>query len=129
MYFCCKNHNTPPAQHTYIIQNNQKHNATHHFRGIFARQQRLQLHWHPFGCRNAALILNGDDWGVRMRPYLRMMVEHERTCHTINSHCLDGCCVCFTAREYPTGDNGQPLDGAFVKITAIFMPDHENWSI
>ncbi len=58
-----------------------------------------------------------------------MMVEHELSCHIINSDNSDGCCVCFTAREYTAGDNGQHLDGAIVKITAFFTLDHEDQSM
>ena len=83
---------------------------------------------HPFGCGNA-LILNHDDWGVDIHLSLCMMVEHELACYTINSNSLDGCHVCFTAREYAAGDNGWLLDGAVVKITAICTPDHENQSV
>ena len=83
---------------------------------------------HPFGCGDA-LILNRDDCGVGIRLRLHMMVVHKLTCYTINNDGLDGCRICFTAREYAAGDNGQLLDGAVVKITAIFTPDHENQSM
>ena len=58
-----------------------------------------------------------------------MMVEQKLVCYTINSNSSDGFRVCFTATEYAAGGNGQLLDGAVMKFTAIFMADHENRSI
>lgn len=84
--------------------------------------------FHLFGCGNA-LILNCDDQGGGIHLCLHMTVEHKLAFHTINSVGSDGCCICFTTREYTAGDNGQLLDGAVMKITAIFAPDHENPSM
>jgi hypothetical protein len=44
----------------------------------------------------------------------------------MNKDGSDGCRVCFTAREYATGDNDLRLDGAVVKITDVFTAEHEN---
>jgi hypothetical protein len=38
----------------------------------------------------------------------------------------DGCCVCFTVREYAAHDNDLQLDDAIVKIIDIFTADHDN---
>ena len=57
------------------------------------------------------------------------MVVCELACYTINSDGWDGCLVCFTTRECVTRDNHRLLDGAVVKITAVFTSDHENWSM
>ena len=83
---------------------------------------------HPFGCGNS-LILNRDDRGVGICLRLHMIVQHELTCYTINSDSSVGCRVCFITREYAASDNGRRLDGAVVKITEVFMPDHGNRSI
>jgi hypothetical protein len=36
-----------------------------------------------------------------------MMVQNEFASYIINSNSSDGCCICFTTREYMAGENGQ----------------------
>ena len=42
---------------------------------------------------------------------------------------MDGCRVCFAAREYATGPNAQLLHGALLRITEVFLPDTANRSM
>ena len=80
---------------------------------------------HQFGCGNS-LVLNREDCGVGLCLRQRMMVQNELACYSINIDSLDGCRICFTAREYAAGENGHLLDGAVVTITKVFTSDHEN---
>ena len=82
---------------------------------------------HPFGCGNI-LVVNRNDMGVGLHLHLRSFVRHELACYTMNSDGSDGCCVCFTAREYTAGDNDRRLDGAKVKLTDVFTAENENRS-
>ena len=80
---------------------------------------------HPFGCGNS-MVLNRDDLGVGIHLRLRCFVRHELACYTIEENGSDGCCVCFTAREYAAGDNDLRLDRAVVKITEVSTAEHAN---
>ena len=80
---------------------------------------------HPFGCVNS-MVLNRDDLGVGIHLRLRCYVRNELACYTIDKNGSDGCRVCFTAREYASGDNDLRLDGAVVKITEVFTAEHAN---
>ena len=88
-------------------------------------QQWAQLRVASVWCGNS-LVLNREDCGVTLCLCLRMMVQNKIACYTINIDASDGCHVCFTTREYAAGENGHLLDGAVVKITEVFTPDHEN---
>ncbi len=66
--------------------------------------------WEQFGCGNY-LVLNWEDSGLGLCLCLGMMVQNKLACYTINDG-LDGCHVCFTARKYTAGENGNMLDGA-----------------
>ena len=83
---------------------------------------------HPFGCGNS-LVLNREDLGMGLHLRLRSFVHHELACYTTNDDGSDGCCVCFTAREYAAGDNDLRLDGSIVKLTDVFTAEHENRSM
>jgi hypothetical protein len=83
---------------------------------------------HPFGCGNS-LVLNREDYGVGIVLRLRLVVRDQLACYTIRNDGTDGCRVCFAAREYAAGENGQRLDGAIVRITDVFTPESENSSV
>ncbi len=83
---------------------------------------------HPFGCGNI-LVLNQEDLGVGLHLRLCSLVRNELACYTINDDGSDGCRICFAAREYAVGENDYRLDGAIVKLTDVFMMDHENRSM
>ena len=83
---------------------------------------------HPFGCGNS-LVLNREDGGVGMRLRLRMTAPHELACYTINGDGMDGCRVCFVAREVVDGVNAAQLNGAVVCVVDVFTSDHENRAI
>ena len=59
---------------------------------------------HPFGCGNI-LVLNWEDSDVDLHLRLRSFVCNKLACYSMNDDGSDGCCVCFTAREYSAGDN------------------------
>ena len=80
---------------------------------------------HPFGCGNS-IVLNRDDLGVGIHLRLRCYVRNELACYRIEENGFDGCRVCFTAREYASGDNVLCLDEAVVKITEVFTAEHAN---
>ena len=71
-------------------------------------------------------MVNRDEKGVGLYLRLCSFVKHELACYTVNNDSSDGCCVCFTAREYTAGDNDICLDGAVVRIFEVFSADHEN---
>ena len=75
------------------------------------------------------MVLNREDLGVGLHLRLCSFVCHELTCYTMNDDGSDGCCVCFTAREYAAGENDQRLDGCIVKLTDVFTAEHENRSM
>ena len=83
---------------------------------------------HPFGCGNT-LVLNREHSGVGLHLRLRSFVRNELACYIMKDDGSDGCHVCFTAREYAAGDNDCQLDGAIVKLTDVFMTEHENRSM
>ena len=83
---------------------------------------------HLFGC-GKSLVLNRDDYGVGLRLRLRMMAPHELACYTIKTDGRDGCCVCFTAREYAAGEKFQHLDGTLVQLTDVFIPEDADRSM
>ena len=72
------------------------------------------------------MVLIRDDLGVGIHPCLRCFVRHELACYTIEENGSDGCRVCFTVREYASGDNDHRLDEAVVKITEVFTAEHVN---
>jgi hypothetical protein len=81
----------------------------------------------PFGCGNI-LVLNREDLGVGLHLHLRSFVHHELTCYVMKDDGSDGCHFCFKTREYAAGNNDCQLDGAIVKLTDLFMAEHENRS-
>ena len=83
---------------------------------------------HPFGCGNS-LVLNREDNGVGMRLRLRMTAPHELACHTINGDGMDGCRVCFVAREVSARGNAARLNGTVVCVVDVFTSDHENRAV
>jgi hypothetical protein len=84
---------------------------------------------HPFDHGNI-LVLNWEDVGVGLHLHLPSFVCHELSYYTMNDNRSDGCHVCyFIAREYSVGDNDHQLEGAVVKLTDVFMAEHENRSM
>ena len=71
-------------------------------------------------------MLQHDDGGVGMLLRVRMIVDNELACFSLNPDGSDGCHVAFAAREYAAGENGQRLDGALVRLVAVYSPEHEN---
>ena len=49
--------------------------------------------------------------------------------HEVRKDGSDGCCICFTAREYTIGENAQRLDGLLLMVTDVFLPDSPNSSM
>jgi len=80
---------------------------------------------HPFGCGNI-LVLERVLHGVGMQIRLRMVDGHNLTGCQVKSDGLDGCCVCFAAKQYAIGVVGERLDGVIVQIKEVVMPDDEN---
>ena len=60
---------------------------------------------HPFGCGNIVVLQRGDG-GVGMLLRVRMIVDNELACFSLNPDGSDGCRVAFAAREYAAGENG-----------------------
>ena len=83
---------------------------------------------HPFGCGNIVVLQRGDG-GVGMLLHVRMIVNNELACFSLNPDGSDGCCVAFAAREYAAGENGQRFDGALVRLVAVYSPDDENSTV
>ncbi len=83
---------------------------------------------HPFGCGNS-LVLNREDGGVGMCLRMLMTAPHELACYTINGDGMDGCRVCFVAREAAAGGNAARLNSAVVCVVDVFTSDYENRAI
>ena len=49
--------------------------------------------------------------------------------YVIKDDGTEGCRVCFAAREYAIGNTASKLDGAILRITAVFTPDCANSSM
>jgi hypothetical protein len=54
-----------------------------------------------------------------MRLRLRMTGPHKLACYTINGDGMDGCPVCFVAREVLAGGNATQLNGAVVCVVDV----------
>ena len=49
--------------------------------------------------------------------------------HDVCDDGMDGCHVCFAAREYATGPNMWLIDGALSCVMGVFLPDTANRSM
>ena len=93
---------------------------------VFTRRNGSSCDLHLFGYGNS-LVVNQNDMGIGLCFPLCSFVQNKLTCYTINNN--GSYCVCFTAREYVTGDNDCQLDDAIVQIMEVFMADHKNCSM
>ena len=59
---------------------------------------------------------------------LRMVDGNNLAGYEFKSDGLDGCHVCFVAKQYTVGIVGERLDVVIVQIKEVVMPDHENTS-
>ena len=82
---------------------------------------------HPFGCGNA--FIECADNGVGRLVRLRLVEQSNLAVHEVRKDGSDGCRICFTAREYATGENAQRLDGILLRVTDVFLPDSPNSSM
>ena len=64
-----------------------------------------------------------------MHLRLRMTAPHELACYTITGDGMDGCRVCFVAREVLASRNAARLNGVVVCVVDVFTSDHENRAI
>ena len=76
---------------------------------------------HPYGCRNALIEEEGD--GVGRLIHLRLVENIHLAGYVIKDDGTEGCRVCFAAQEYAIGNTASKLDGAILRITAVFTPD------
>jgi hypothetical protein len=82
---------------------------------------------HPYGCGNALIEEEGDGVGRLIR--LRLVENIHLAGYVIKDDGTEGCRVCFAAREYAIGNTASKLDGAILRITAVFTPDCANSSM
>ena len=61
-----------------------------------------------------------------MLLHVRMIVENELACFSLNPNGSDGSRVALAAREYTAGENGRRFDGALVHLIAVYSSKHEN---
>ena len=50
-------------------------------------------------------------------------------CYLVNMDGMDGCCICFAACEYASGETAHLLDGSLLRITEVFLCDSLNKSM
>ena len=82
---------------------------------------------HPYGCGNALIEREGNSVGSLVRLHLVEATHLEG--YAVKDNGTDGCCICFAAHEYTTGDSAQLLDGSLLQIPEVFFPDSANRSI
>ncbi len=81
---------------------------------------------HPY-CGNALIKEECD--GVGRLIHLRLVENIHLADYVIKDDGTEGCRVCFAAREYAIGNTASKLDGAILRITAVFTPDYANSSM
>ena len=82
---------------------------------------------HPCGCGNALIEEEGDRVGRLIR--LQLVEKTHLAGYEIKDDGMEGCRVCFAAREYVIGNSAGKLDGAILRIMAVFTPDCANSSM
>ena len=82
---------------------------------------------HHFGCGNA--LIEGPGNGVGRLVRLRLVERTHLAGYKVQDDGMDGCQVCFTAREYAIGSMASRLDGCLLRITEVFLPDSGNSSV
>ena len=82
---------------------------------------------HPYGCGNA--FIESADNGVGRVVRLRLVEKTNLAVHEVHEDGSDGCCICFTGREYACGPHSHKLDGVLLRITDVILPDSENRSM
>ena len=82
---------------------------------------------HPYGCRNA--LIEEEDNGVGRLICLHLVEKVHLARYVVREDGTDGCCICFTPREYACGENVHQLDGALLRITEVFQADSANRSM
>ena len=82
---------------------------------------------HPYGCRNAFIEEEGDGMGRLI--HLHLVEKTHLAGYKVKDDGMDGCRICFAAREYAIGKTVGKLDGAILRITDVFTPDCTNSSM
>ena len=95
--------------------------------GFLPQDNRHSCKVHPYGCGKVLLKKQGN--GVDRLVWLQLV---ERTNLTGCEDGEDGSNVwqvCFAVQEYTSDENGRQLDDSLVRITDVFLPNSEIWSI
>ena len=82
---------------------------------------------HPYGCGNA--LIEEEDNGVGRFIRLRLVENTHLAGCEIKDDGMDGCRMCFAAREYTIGNTADKLGGAILRIADVFTPDCTNSSM
>jgi len=82
---------------------------------------------HPYGCGHALIVGEGNGVGRLVR--LRLVEKVQLACYLVNMNGTGGCCICFAACEYASGETARLLDGLLLRITEVFLCDSPNKSM
>ena len=82
---------------------------------------------HPCGCGNT--LIEGEGNGVGHLVHLRLVEKVHLACHLAKMDGTDGCCICFAACEYVSGETAHLLDGLLLRVTEVFLCDSPNKSM
>ena len=82
---------------------------------------------HPYGCGNVLIEEEGNSVGQLIR--LHLVEKIHLSGYEIKDDGMEGCRICFAAREYVIGNTAGKLVSAILRIMAVFTPDCANSSM
>ena len=75
------------------------------------------------------MLIEGEGNGVGCMVCLHLVEKVHLACHLVKMDRTDDCHVCFTTREYASGETSRLLDAALLMITEVFLCHSPNKSM